>query len=638
MEPSTCNACPFAPALSRLIVSLALILVSARFCAADPLFGDTRSVGWFITSICRDLQGRLWVAGENAAGVWSYDPAAKLWTHFPASPDLSADTYAITCDKKGRIWAGGLAGVSVWNGQQWRQYGPTDGPLGSRLFALAVNPKDGAVWGATEAGLFRYQNNAWTYYTRADGLPSDQAEALAFAPDGTLYVATQCDGLAIGSPANDYETWRIVSGPRQLPNAPAGDGLPSNLLNTLLVARNGAVYCGTDAGLAVSRDKGRTWRFRRGANWRDKANALFLGPKPPPAGDKTPLLLEDYVTALAEDGAGHLLIGHRAAGLEVWDEKTQARLYPGPNDPSETSYVISLLPLQDGSVLQGLYGGGVVQKQVPGLTPPLLAAAPLSASAPPLPAPAKPPTLAELTAMLKRVHSLTGTLPVGGGAYLGEDWQTQGDWVGHYGRQYAVLCAAASPMDQVLTWDSHYAVTGSLGPHFEGDDSLRHWIQPGMVNTPRLASLYSPVDGFRIEATWDDHSETYPYAYDGPDVWAAVTVPAGIHRLSLYVTNKDGHNGGPFTYRDYPVDLLPYRAKMADALALKPLAHTRIVNFYDGMYKSFVVRGPSKYYVRLGRNGSLCTLLSSHAKESRYFVPTCARISLTLWQSVSKFR
>ena len=30
--------------------------------------------------------------------------------------------------------------------------------------------------------------------------------------------------------------------------------------------------------------------------------------------------------------------------------------------------------------------------------------------------------------------------------------------------------------------------------------------------------------------------------------------------------------------------------------------------------------------------------LSSHAKESRYFVPTCARISVTLWQSVSKFR
>ena len=29
--------------------------------------------------------------------------------------------------------------------------------------------------------------------------------------------------------------------------------------------------------------------------------------------------------------------------------------------------------------------------------------------------------------------------------------------------------------------------------------------------------------------------------------------------------------------------------------------------------------------------------LSSHAKESWYLVPTCARIAVTLWQSVSKF-
>jgi len=277
-----------------------------------------------------------------------------------------------------------MAGVSVYNGRQWRQYGPTDGPLGTRLFALAVSPKDGGVWGTTEAGLFRYQNSRWTYFTRADGLPSDQAQALAFAPDGTLYVGTQCDGIAVGSPANDYKTWHTVGGPEQLPNAPAGTGLPSNLLNSLLIARDGAAYCGSDAGLAVSRDRGKTWQYRRGADWRDRADALYLGPKPPPVGDKTPLLLEDYVTALAEDGAGHLLVGHRKAGMEVWDEKTQTRLFPGPKDAPDTSYVMSLLPLRDGSVLQALYGGGLLVKPVPGLTPPRFAASPgrRSAAAP----------------------------------------------------------------------------------------------------------------------------------------------------------------------------------------------------------------------------------------------------------------
>ena len=63
-------------------------------------------------------------------------------------------------------------------------------------------------------------------------------------------------------------------------------------------------------------------------------------------------------------------------------------------------------------------------------------------------------------------------------------------------------------MDQVYTWDSHYAVQGKIGPHHTPDDALRHWIQPGMVNTPRLASLYSLVNGFRSQVEWDDHGET----------------------------------------------------------------------------------------------------------------------------------
>jgi len=82
-----------------------------------------------------------------------------------------------------------MSGVSDYNGQTWRQYGPTDGPLGSRLFALAASLKDGSVWSATEAGLFRFQNDHWTYYTRAEGLPSDQANALAFFQTPSLRFA-----------------------------------------------------------------------------------------------------------------------------------------------------------------------------------------------------------------------------------------------------------------------------------------------------------------------------------------------------------------------------------------------------------------------------------------------------------------
>ncbi len=598
------------PKRGGLLISLLSCLslwLGAPFSAhADtPAPWDVDAQGHFITALCRDTQNRLWAGTEDGQGLWAYNPAAKAWTHFPASADLSGDIYAIACDRAGRIWAGGTSGVSVYNGRDWRQYGVTDGPLGTRLFALAVSPRDGSVWGATEAGLFRYTRSHWTYFTRADGLPSDQANALAFAPDGTLYVGTQCDGIAIGSPTDSYKTWRVTPGPKRMPNAATGSGLPSGLINALLVAHDGTVYAGTTGGLAHSVDGGDTWHYVRGVDWKDKLAGMYrpVAPAPTvPAGD---LLAEDYVSCLAEDASGRIILGHRQKGVEAFNPKTGLRVQSGANGAAASDYVSAVLTAGQ-SVWLGRYGGGLLTPD----TAPTETSPASSASPPPLPTPAAPPTLAELNTMLARVKSLKGEMPVGGGAFLGEDWRTLGDWVGHYGRQYAVLCAVASPMDQVLTRDGHdYAVHGSLGPHIQGDDALRHWIQPGMVNTPRLGTLYSPVDGFRTQAEWDDHGETYPNTFEGPDVWVAVTVPEGIHRISLYNTNKDGHDGDNAN-RDYLVDLLPYRTKIDDAQALPPLAHARIHDFWNGFYTSFIIRGPSKYYVRVGKNGSKNTLVA----------------------------
>ena len=185
---------------SCLLLAGMLSLVRADALAAA---WDANAQGQFITSLCRDTTGHTWIGTEDQ-GVWRFDPSAstgRQYTHFTTKDGLGDDNaYALVCDHAGRIWAGTLNhGVSVFNGKAWRTYGPLDGPLGSRVFALAVSPQDGSVWGATEAGLFRYKNSRWTDFTRTDGLPSDQANALAFAPDGTLYVGTQCDGIAIGS-------------------------------------------------------------------------------------------------------------------------------------------------------------------------------------------------------------------------------------------------------------------------------------------------------------------------------------------------------------------------------------------------------------------------------------------------------
>ncbi len=263
--------------MRRLIfLGLLCLLCCPRPVSADLTPWLDSQQGKFVTSLAQDAQGRVWVGTEDH-GLWVTDPAAtaKAWAHFGPQDGLAEDSVtALVCDLKGRMWAGHLShGVSVYNGQSWKNYDAATGPLGDHVFALAVSPKDGDVWIATEAGLTRYSQSKdrWQYYTSADGLPSNQAQALAFDKNGTLYVGMQCDGLAIGSATDDFQTWQHFIGPTRPAPVPSGGGFPDSRINALLVAHDGSVYAGTPTGLAGSQDSGKTWHYLRGADWLDKA-------------------------------------------------------------------------------------------------------------------------------------------------------------------------------------------------------------------------------------------------------------------------------------------------------------------------------------------------------------------------------
>ncbi len=252
----------------------------------------------FVFSLAQDATGKIWVGTEDK-GVFRYDPAAKnaaQWTNFTTKNGLGDDNaYAICPDNLGRIWVGHLNhGVSVYNGESWKNYDVLDGPIGERVFSIAADPKSGDIWIATSAGLTRYSvdHDKWSYITRADGLPSDQVQSLAFDARGNVYAGTQCDGLAIGRPplprlfgegrpavslSNGGEgapSWTQITGSDSAPLTPTGAGLPGNLINQMLVSRSGTIYAATTCGLAASKD-GKHWMFIRGADWAAKVKGLY---------------------------------------------------------------------------------------------------------------------------------------------------------------------------------------------------------------------------------------------------------------------------------------------------------------------------------------------------------------------------
>ena len=84
----------------------------------------------------------------------------------------------------------------------------------------------------------------WRDYTTADGLPDDTVQALAFSPDGTLWIGMKEGGVAQLAGGNFH-------------NFTVDDGLGSNNVKDIVITADGVVWAGTAAGL--SRYDGKQW-------------------------------------------------------------------------------------------------------------------------------------------------------------------------------------------------------------------------------------------------------------------------------------------------------------------------------------------------------------------------------------------
>jgi hypothetical protein len=608
------------------------------------------ALGWnsakqsaFVTALARDAQGTTWAACED--GIFRYRPALpekQRWQHHAAGEGLIAEdaVYALEVDRSQRVWAGfARRGVGVCNSDSWTAYGRLNGPLGERVYDIAPSP-NGDVWIGTDDGLSLYSArfHTWKYFTRAHGLPSDQISAVTFSNSGDVIIGTRCDGLAIGSRADDFKTWRAIPGPTALPTTERRRGLPSALINDVLATRGGRIYAGTNCGLAWSDDDGQSWQWVRGRDWEEKKRGSYRDTSRPVApqvlaapvaveGEEADasfeLLREDYVSCLAEDGAGRLLIGHWRAGWEM--RAPSGREIVAYCEAPD--YVRDFLPAPDGLLIAS-YGSGIVRA----VLPPALAA-PVRASTstiilgavdaagkplkylpsgilfdlPKFPAPARPPGVRALGNLSRQVNAFQDAATAGYAAYLGEDWETRGDWMGRYGRQHAILCAAQSPTDHTLSWNADYKVEGMNGHHQRAGDGLRRWVDRERWDDERV--LYNPFLGYRREAEWDDHGETYPMQWEGPDVWIRLGVLRGTHRLSLYFFNKDGHTNEN-RWRDYLIEVKGSAPDVKAAQAAPTLARCRVRDFWMGVYQRFVLQGPGEFWVRVGKNNSFNTIVN----------------------------
>ena len=646
---------------------------------AKPAWETYPQPGPFIMSLARDGSGNVW-AGTEGNGVWRFIPytITNQWKQFTTKDGLGDDyAYSVAVDQQGRIWAGHLNhGVSVYNGSTWKNYDVPNGPIGERIFKIAVCPTDGDVWMGTSAGLTRYSvsRNKWRHYTKGQsrkqkaesgnksdvsqignpkseignvqGLPSDQITAIAFDKQGNIYVGTQCDGIAMARREADYADWRQVPMADQPVPTFAGFGLPSKLINDLLVTSDGTVYAATDGGLAWSTDGGTTWFFRRGKDFPDKMKGLAGGPPKGWSAKAIPKDLppEDYVTCLAEDDSGVIWMDFRQHGMMGLSGYFYEELQKvSAKETGGADFGRAILPMADFRPWLASYGMGLLRAGAPRRLQQRLAhktELPDLATNAPLPSPARAPDVAELNGLLKEVESVPAARLANGAVIpLEDDWRTQGRWLGRYGRFWIVLCGNWAPKSDEwgAGWDVMY--DARMGLNHRPGDALRSWVHwlatkdnrclemsPTYLHSRVLKNL-TTWDVDRRESEWDDHGETYPMNMDGPHIYCSLSIPEGLFYLSLYEIDPNGHDNNANRFRDYEISIRPHPGRVSLDQQIgrtfimrsfydiaefdrKPeLAHARAHDFWGGVYKRFLVRGPTKLTIQVNRNHSFNTIL-----------------------------
>ncbi|HWS77774.1 MAG TPA: ATP-binding protein [Thermomonas sp.] len=332
-----------------------------------------------IKALARDRHGYLWIA--TADGLARYDGLGmRVWRHRPGDPlGLPGNNVqALLVDAGDRVWvATESGGISVLDArrQAFTHYRKATHPqLGSDdIWAFA--DRGGSVWfGAYEGGLHRMDANGRIrrYTSAGDGLPSDTVLALAVDAGGALWIGTDA-GLA-----------RLQGDRIEAVRLPGADGAP--LVYSLTVQPDG-VWVGTASGVWRHDARGAWWqpdwspmfqrpnamnaivRDRDGSSWIASQRGLWRqrGAEPP-----TPVRLGGPdiprgLMALRQDPDGALWVPVAGLGLGYlrpdWRQLAQ---YSGASDGLQGAMYRALAPARDGGFWLGGYNGMVERLSVDG--------------------------------------------------------------------------------------------------------------------------------------------------------------------------------------------------------------------------------------------------------------------------------
>jgi ligand-binding sensor domain-containing protein/signal transduction histidine kinase len=185
---------------------------------------------------------------------------------------------ALVQTRDGFIWLGTEVGLVRFDGNSFQVFDRNSTPAlpGSDIRCL-LESRDGALWIGTSEGLARWKDGNVTAFTTKDGLPGNNVKSLSLDSDGSIWIETLEGGasykdgrlsaldvvcyfcsLAVNQASLPNGHWAgatatilaIYNGDRKETQLQIGRELPGNKIQKLLADREGALWIGTNGGLA----------------------------------------------------------------------------------------------------------------------------------------------------------------------------------------------------------------------------------------------------------------------------------------------------------------------------------------------------------------------------------------------------
>lgn len=185
-----------------------------------------------VTGFTEDRQGDFWITTFNG-GVARFDGSLFNW--YNTSNGLGDNRgYSALVDSSGNVIIGTRDGVSVWNGNRFRDLDQNKFPY--RIIRSMVDLGNGKKWFTSEAGVIYFDGEEYTQFTKEDGLGDNIVKGSGVDREGNMWFATY--GGITRYDGNEFINYSLE------------EGVPNNNVTDMVADVEGNVWVSTYGGIA----------------------------------------------------------------------------------------------------------------------------------------------------------------------------------------------------------------------------------------------------------------------------------------------------------------------------------------------------------------------------------------------------